>query len=58
MIDRYSDRLLQFQDQRQFMRADRTVPQHRVDTFTAHIVTIEADIVSLREQKNCNPSRG
>ena len=39
MIDRYSDRLLQFQDQRQFMRADRTVPQHRVDTFTAHIVT-------------------
>jgi hypothetical protein len=52
IINRHSDRLLQFQDQLQLMQADRTTPQHRFDTLTAHIVTVKASIVSLREQKN------
>ena len=43
--------MLQFQDQRQFLIADQ-VPQQRIDNHSAHIVRIEADIVSLREQKN------
>jgi hypothetical protein len=51
MIDSHSDQLLQFQDQRQFLIADR-VPQNRIDNHTAHILIIEADIVSLRKQKN------
>jgi hypothetical protein len=52
-IDRHGDRLIQFQDQLQFLLADRTQDNtHRIASLNTHIVSIEASIISLREQKN------
>ena len=52
-IDRHGNRLIQFQDQRQFLLADRTQDNtHRIASLNTHIVSIEASIISLREQKN------
>jgi hypothetical protein len=52
-IDHHGDRLIQFQDQLQFLLADRTQDNtHRIASLNTHLVSIEASIISLREQKN------
>ena len=52
-IDRHRDRLIQFQDQLQFLQADRTLDNtNRIASLNAHILSIEASIISLMEQNN------
>ena len=57
-IDRHTDRLIQAQDQLQFLRVEQPPDQQRIAYLATHVVNIEANVLSLREQKKCHSSCG